>query len=69
MTSAGRPAGEITSGSVAPSLGFAVALAYLDAEHCNPGTRVEIEVHGKPLPATIVDLPFYKEGTARKKNP
>ena len=69
VTSAGRPVGEVTSGSVAPSLGFAVALAYLDAELCNPGTRVEIEIHGKPLPATVVDLPFYKEGTARKKSP
>ena len=64
----GREVGEVTSGSLAPSLGIAVALVYLDAALCVPGTAVEIAVAGgKTLPATVVELPFYKEGTARKK--
>lgn len=64
----GREAGEVTSGSLAPSLGFAVALGYLDAGLCEPGTKLEIAVAGgKTLPATVVALPFYREGSARRK--
>ncbi len=63
----GKAVGEITSGSVAPSLGVAVAMAYVDRGLDRPGERVEVEVHGRPLPATVVELPFYRNGTARKK--
>lgn len=64
----GREVGEVTSGSLAPSLNIAVALVYLDAALCVPGTKLEIAVTGgKTLPATVVELPFYREGTARKK--
>lgn len=64
----GRACGEVTSGSLAPSLGAAVALAYLDAALCAPGTRLDIAVAaGKTLPATVVELPFYRDGTARRK--
>lgn len=63
----GQPAGEVTSGSLAPSLGVAVALAYVRADSCSPGTAVEVECHGKRLPARVVEIPFYKNGTARRK--
>ncbi len=63
----GRAVGEVTSGSIAPSLGVAVALAYLGKGLCQPGQRVEIDLHGKSLPATVVELPFYRKGTARGK--
>lgn len=63
----GEVAGEVTSGSLAPSLGVAVALAYVRSDLCETGRALAIDVHGKPLPAVIVDLPFYKDGTARKK--
>lgn len=65
---AGREVGEVTSGSLAPSLGTAVALAYVDATLCAPGTNLEIAVAGgKTLPAKVVETPFYKQGTARRK--
>ena len=63
----GQVVGEVTSGSLAPSLGYAVALAYVRADLCAPGTLLAVESHGKPLPARVVDLPFYKNGTARLK--
>lgn len=63
----GRAVGEITSGSLAPSLGVAVAMAYVDTECAEPGRRLEIDVRGNPLPAVVVDLPFYRDGSARKK--
>jgi aminomethyltransferase len=63
----GREMGEVTSGALAPSLGVAIALAYVDAEACASGAELEVMVRGKPLPARVVKLPFYKDGTARKK--
>jgi aminomethyltransferase len=62
------PVGFVTSGSVAPSLGVAVAMAYVDAEVSAPEQVLDIEVRGKKLPATVVELPFYRNGTARKKH-
>ncbi len=60
--------GEVSSGSLGPSLGTAIAMAYLDASFCKPGQRVSIRVHGKELGAVVVELPFYKQGTARRKS-
>ncbi len=57
--------GEVTSGSLSPSLGKAVALAMVQADVAVPGTVLEVEIRGKRFPATVVDLPFYKKGTAR----
>lgn len=60
-----RRVGYITSGSIAPSLGVAVALAYLDADACREGRRVEVATRGTRLTATVTTPPFYRQGTAR----
>jgi aminomethyltransferase len=65
----GRSVGAVTSGSLAPSLGTAVALAYLDEAATAPGTEVEVEVRGARLPARVVAPPFHTRGTARLKTP
>jgi len=57
--------GEVTSGSVSPSLGKAVALALVKADCAGLGTVLQVEIRGKQFPATVVNLPFYKNGTAR----
>lgn len=67
IVAGGKTVGVVTSGSLAPSLGVAVALAYLDRDQAQPGHVVEVEVKGSRLPATVTPLPFYKQGTARKK--
>lgn len=59
--------GEVTSGSLAPSLNTAVALAYVDTEHTAHGTKLEIESRGARSSAEVVMLPFYQDGSARKK--
>ncbi len=61
----GLEAGIITSGSVSPSLGRAVALAFVKTEAAVAGNTLEVEIRGKMFPANVVDLPFYKKGTAR----
>ena len=57
--------GMVTSGSVSPSLGKAVALAFVKAAHAAIGTVLDVEIRGKLFPAKVVELPFYKNGTAR----
>jgi aminomethyltransferase len=59
----GSPAGEIRSGSIAPSVGNrSIATALLDPSSATVGTRLGVEVRGAEHPATIVALPFYKRG-------
>jgi len=67
VTRSGAPAGVITSGSFAPSLGHAVALAYLAPVCAEQGTHVQIETGRAPLDATVCALPFYTKGTARRR--
>ncbi len=60
-----NPVGEVTSGSLSPSLGKAVAVALVKPECAEPGMVLHVEIRGKYFPARVVDLPFYKSGTAR----
>lgn len=59
--------GEITSGSLAPSIDKAVALAFVKSSYAEPGQILQVEIRGKLFPAEVVNLPFYKNGTARMK--
>ena len=52
--------GEVTSGALSPTLGFPVAMAYVDAAHAAPGTRLAVDVRGTALPVEVVELPFYR---------
>jgi aminomethyltransferase len=61
----GVETGMVTSGSVSPSLGKAVALAFVKADAAAVGNILEVEIRGKMFPAKTVELPFYKKGTAR----
>lgn len=61
-----RAVGVVTSGSLAPSLGVAVALAYVENEQTGVGTMLEIESRGTRLAAEVTTLPFYQNGTARR---
>lgn len=54
--------GTTTSGTFAPYLKQAIAMALVDADHTAPGTTVEVDVRGRRVPAEIVPLPFYKRG-------
>jgi aminomethyltransferase len=59
----GKPIGRVTSGTFSPTLAKAIAMAYLDPAHIAPGTNCEVDVRGKPAPARVVPLPFYKRKT------
>ncbi|PCJ57640.1 MAG: glycine cleavage system protein T [Planctomycetota bacterium] len=59
--------GAVTSGSVAPSLGIAIALGYVTPNCQKIGTKLNIDNGRTKLEATVVELPFFKDGTARRK--
>jgi aminomethyltransferase len=42
-------------------------MGYVAAAHAKAGTRVDLMVRGKPLPAAIVPLPFVPHRYARKQ--
>jgi aminomethyltransferase len=56
----GEPVGEVTSGTMAPSLNEAIGMAYVPSDLASPGSKVWVEVRGKALSAEVVSLPFYK---------
>jgi aminomethyltransferase len=55
--------GEVTSGTLSPSLEVGIGLAYVPVEHAVAGTRLEIDVRGKMRPAVVKDKPLYRKGT------
>ncbi|MBT8763411.1 glycine cleavage system aminomethyltransferase GcvT [Desulfohalobiaceae bacterium Ax17] len=63
---AGEKVGQVTSGSFAPSLGFCIALAYVDKEFADKNEYI-IKGSRTELKAEKAELPFYKQGTARIK--
>lgn len=54
------PVGETTSGTLSPTLGQGIAMAYLPAALCAPGTRVEVEIRGRRFPALVSKRPLYR---------
>lgn len=58
----GGTVGEVTSGAPSPTLGKPVAIAYVDAAHGEPGTRVAVDIRGTHERYEVVALPFYKRG-------
>jgi aminomethyltransferase len=52
--------GEVTSGTMSPSLGQAIGLGYVTATRAEPGTEITIDLRGRARSARIVRKPFYK---------
>jgi aminomethyltransferase len=52
--------GEVTSGTMSPSLGVGIGMGYVPAEQAAEGTRLEIDVRGKVRAATVKPKPLYR---------
>jgi len=50
--------GRVTSGTIGPSVGKPIALAYVPTALAAPGTKLDAEVRGKRQPMRVVPLPF-----------
>jgi aminomethyltransferase len=56
----GETVGEVTSGTLSPTLNRPVALAFVPAKLAKIGQQLEIEIRGKNYPANVVKKPFYR---------
>jgi glycine cleavage system T protein (aminomethyltransferase) len=52
--------GIVTSGTMSPTLGVGIGMAYVPADRAEPGTAIEIDVRGKPRGAEVRSKPLYK---------
>lgn len=65
LDAAGHVIGTVTSGSFAPTLGIAVALAYVNSNAWQSGASVRLRTARAELPGQLQTLPFHA-GTARR---
>ncbi len=56
----GREVGRVTSGTVAPTLGASLALAYVPPSLAVPGRRLAVGIRGRAVAAQVVETPFYR---------
>jgi aminomethyltransferase len=64
VSTAGRRAGVVTSGTHSFFLGHPIALALMEGPSLRVGEKVTVEVRGREAQAEVVKLPFYR-GSAR----
>lgn len=57
----GEVVAEICSGTLSPSLGHGIGMAYLPTGAGQPGTAIEIEIRGRRFPAETCKKPFYRK--------
>jgi len=54
----GRAIGIVTSGGFGPTVNGPVAMGYTESAYGGVGTRVNLVVRDKPMPALVAALPF-----------
>jgi aminomethyltransferase len=62
----GETVGEVASGTLSPTLGVGIGMAYVPAEAAKPGTELGIVIRDRAVPAEVVRPPFHTGGSARK---
>lgn len=56
----GKKIGIVTSGTMSPSLGKGIGLGYVPTVFSEVGSKINIQIRKKSVPATVMKLPFYK---------
>jgi len=57
----GKPVGEVTSGTMGPSVKKPVGIGYVPTELSAEGSTFDVDIRGRPVPAVVVKTPFYKK--------
>jgi len=57
----GEDVGHVTSGTMSPTLGEAIALGYVPTSYAEPGTEVSVVVRDREKRAEIVATPFIED--------
>lgn len=56
----GKTIGNVTSGTMSPSLGIGIGMGYVPKAFASVGSKIFIQVRKNAIPATVVKPPFYK---------
>ena len=56
--------GEVTSGTLSPSLGIGIGMAYVPAGRATPGEPLQIDVRGKLRDAVVAERPLVRGSAA-----
>ena len=56
----GSKIGDVTSGTMSPSLNKGIGLGYVKTAFKNVDTQIYIQIRKNAVPAIIIKLPFYK---------
>jgi len=59
----GERVGEVTSGTLSPSLNYGIGMAYINALDAKVGSKIDIEIRGQTFPAIIEKKPLYKKSS------
>ena len=57
----GERIGEVTSGTLSPSLNWGIGMAYVSSAQAKIGAQIDIEIRGKKFPATVEKKPLYRK--------
>jgi len=60
VNEAGKQIGEVTSGTMSPSMGIGIGLGYVETAYAKPGTEIAVSVRNKNLAAVVEKLPLLK---------
>jgi len=53
--------GEVTSGTLSPSLNWGIGMAYVSSAHAKIGAEIDIEIRGQKFPGTVEKKPLYRK--------
>jgi aminomethyltransferase len=57
----GERVGEVTSGTLSPSLNWGIGMAYVSSAHAKIGAEIDIEIRTQKFPATVEKKPLYRK--------
>src|SRR6266550_2567809 len=57
----GEQIGEVTSGTLSPSLNWGIGMAYVSSAHAKIGAEIDIEIRAQKFPATVEKKPLYRK--------
>lgn len=60
LDSHGTVVGRVTSGTMSPSLGQGIGMAYIEASLAAEGTPLKVQIRNKSVSCRVVRFPFYK---------
>jgi aminomethyltransferase len=63
----GRPVGKVTSGGFSPTLKTAIAQGYVETALAAPGTKLLVDIRGRPVAAESCAMPFVPARTRSMK--